>query len=100
MKAIVLNGFGDVSNFSTAELEEPVIKDDDVLIRIKAAAFNPIDYQMRLGLRESRLMNSPVLGREFSGIVMKTGSKVSIYRPGDEVMAWLAVEDRMERMPS
>jgi NADPH:quinone reductase-like Zn-dependent oxidoreductase len=87
MKAIVLNGFGDVSNFSIAELEEPQVKDDEVLIRIKAAAFNPIDYQMRLGLRESRLMNSPVLGREFSGIIIRTGSAVKNYKAGDEVMA-------------
>lgn len=87
MKAIILNGFGDVSNFSLAEMETPVIKNDEVLIQIKATAFNPIDYQMRLGLRESRLMRSPVLGREFSGIVLKTGNEVNDFEPGDEVMA-------------
>ncbi|XHR95480.1 zinc-binding alcohol dehydrogenase family protein [Mucilaginibacter sp. UC70_90] len=87
MKAIQLNGFGDVSNFSLTHLDTPVIKNDEVLIQIRAAAFNPIDYQMRLGLRESRLMRSPILGRELSGIVLQTGPDVIDFKPGDEVMA-------------
>lgn len=87
MKAIQLNGFGDVSNFSEACLHAPVIKNDEVLIQIRAAAFNPIDYQMRLGRRESRLMRSPVLGRELAGIIVKTGPDVTGFKPGDEVMA-------------
>lgn len=86
MKAIQLNGFGDVSNFSLTHLDTPVIKNDEVLIQIKAAAFNPIDYQMRLGLRESRLMRSPILGRELSGIVLQAGPDVIGFKPGDEVM--------------
>ncbi|SEO74564.1 NADPH:quinone reductase [Mucilaginibacter gossypiicola] len=87
MKAIQLNGFGDVSNFSLSHLDPPVIKNDEVLIQIKAAAFNPIDYQMRLGLRESRLMRSPILGRELSGVVLQVGTDVIGVKPGDEVMA-------------
>ncbi len=87
MKAILLDGFGDVSNFSLAEVEVPVIKDDEVLIQLKAAAFNPIDYQMRLGLRESRIMKSPVLGRELSGIIVETGKNVVGYHVGDEIIA-------------
>ncbi|MFC0515553.1 zinc-binding alcohol dehydrogenase family protein [Mucilaginibacter angelicae] len=87
MKAIQLNGFGDVSNFSLVEMDTPVIKNDEVLIQIKAAAFNPIDYQMRLGLRESRLMCSPVLGRELAGVIVQAGPGVVGFKPGDEVMA-------------
>jgi NADPH:quinone reductase-like Zn-dependent oxidoreductase len=87
MKAIVLNGFGDSSNFKLTELPTPTIKANEVLVQIKAAAFNPIDYQMRKGLRESRLMRSPVLGREFSGIVVATGPDASRFKTGDEVLA-------------
>jgi len=87
MKAILLDGFGDVSNFSLAEIDVPAIKDDEILIRLKAAAFNPIDYQMRLGLRESRLMKSPVLGRELSGIIVEKGKYVQGYKVGDEIIA-------------
>jgi NADPH2:quinone reductase len=87
MKAIVLNEFGDSSNFKLTELPTPIVKANEVLVQIKAAAFNPIDYQMRKGLRESRLMRSPVLGREFSGIVVATGPDASRFKTGDEVLA-------------
>ncbi|MES2064127.1 MAG: NADP-dependent oxidoreductase [Bacteroidota bacterium] len=87
MKAIVLNGFGDTSNFKLTDLPTPTVQANEVLVQIKAAAFNPIDYQMRKGLRESKLMRSPVLGREFSGIVIEAGPGASRFKPGDEVIA-------------
>jgi len=87
MKAIVLSGFGDTSNFKLTDLSTPAVQANEVLVQIKATAFNPIDYQMRKGLRESRLMRSSVLGREFSGIVIETGSGVSRFKLGDEVIA-------------
>lgn len=48
--------------------------------------FNPIDYQMRRGESESKLMRSPVLGREFSGTVIKVGPKAERFQVGDDVM--------------
>ena len=87
MKAVVLDGFGDVENFRLADIDKPAPKDDQVLVQIKAAAFNPIDYQMRQGRRESRLMNSPVMGREMAGVVVAVGEKVDYFRVGDEIMA-------------
>jgi NADPH2:quinone reductase len=86
MKAIILTGFGDSSNFQLTSLPDPVASGNEVLIKIKAAAFNPIDYQMRKGLRESKLMRSPVLGREFSGVVIEAGPHANRFKPGDEVM--------------
>jgi len=87
MKAIVLEGFGDVDHFHQAEIESPVPKAEEVLIRIEAAAFNPIDYQMRQGRREKQLMTSPILGREMSGVIVAIGADVTGFLPGDEVMA-------------
>jgi NADPH2:quinone reductase len=87
MKAIVLTEFGDSSNFKLANLPIPAVIANEVLVQIKAAAFNPIDYQMRKGLRESRLMHSPVLGRELSGTIVGTGPQAKRFKPGDDVMA-------------
>lgn len=87
MKAIVLDGFGGVEHFRLIEMVKPVIQENEVLIRIKAAAFNPIDYQMRQGRREKYLMTSPILGRELSGIITAVGSRVSGFSIGDEVIA-------------
>ena len=53
MKAIVLKDFGGVENFELEEIGVPLIKENEVLIKIKATAFNPIDYQMRQGATES-----------------------------------------------
>ncbi|MCW3464858.1 quinone oxidoreductase family protein [Chitinophaga nivalis] len=87
MKAIVLDGFGDVSHFRLAELKDPVPGEEELLIRIKAATFNPIDYQMRQGRREKHLLHSPVMGRELAGIVVAVGAAVQGFAPGDEVIA-------------
>ncbi|MBC9932295.1 quinone oxidoreductase family protein [Chitinophaga qingshengii] len=87
MQAIVLHGFGDVHQFHQAELPTPSFGEAELLIAIKAAAFNPIDYQMRQGRRESEHMHSPVLGRELAGIVVAAGAQTQGFAPGDEVIA-------------
>lgn len=87
MKAIVLNDFGGVENFSMATLPMPEPGPDAVLVKIAATAFNPIDYQIRQGATERKRMHSPVLGREFAGIVEKTGDAVTRFKAGDAVMA-------------
>jgi NADPH2:quinone reductase len=87
MQAIILNDFGGVENFSAATLPIPEPGDQEVLVAIAATAFNPIDYQMRQGATERKRMHSPVLGREFSGTVIKTGKSVQQFAVGDAVMA-------------
>ncbi|MDA3613524.1 quinone oxidoreductase family protein [Polluticaenibacter yanchengensis] len=89
MKAIVLNEFGGVENFEEKEVDHPFVKDKEVLIRIKATAFNPIDYQMRRGAAESKLLKSNILGRELSGEIIKTGDKVSGFNIEDKVTAYV-----------
>lgn len=87
MKVITLKGFGSSDNFELENLSISKPKGDELLIRLKATAFNPIDYQMRLGKRESELMNSPILGRELSGVVEEIGNEVENFKPGDEIYA-------------
>ncbi|WP_160714105.1 quinone oxidoreductase family protein [Chitinophaga solisilvae] len=87
MQAIVLEGFGEVDQFRQTTLPRPVPKDHELLIQIRAAAFNPIDYQMRQGRRESAHMHSPVLGRELAGTVVETGRHTTGFLPGDAVIA-------------
>lgn len=89
MTAIVLNGFGGVENFEERDVDQPVIKEKEVLIKIMATAFNPIDYQMRRGSTESKLLKSTILGRELSGKIIKTGNNVSGFNIGDSVTAYV-----------
>lgn len=88
MKAIVLNAYGNTDNFSEeTNLPVPIPKDHEVLVKIRATSFNPIDYQMRQGKSEKKNMKSPILGREFSGIVVKTGKDVRRFRKAMAVFA-------------
>lgn len=82
MKAIILN-----TNFQLENgfVEKPRPKSNEVLIQIKASGFNPIDYQMLENKHERKLIQSPILGRELSGIVVETGDKVTHFTIGDEV---------------
>ncbi|WP_370030992.1 zinc-binding alcohol dehydrogenase family protein [Flavobacterium sp. 28YEA47A] len=89
MKAIILKGFGGVENFELTEIENPKVKEDEVLIKIKATAFNPIDYQMRQGATESKLLKSPILGRELSGEIVELGRNVNSFQIGDKISAYV-----------
>lgn len=88
MKAIVLKEFGGTENFEFSEnISLPDIGAEEVLVKIEATGFNPIDYQMRKGGPESSRMHSPVLGREFSGIVIQVGHEVTQFNLGQAVFA-------------
>jgi NADPH:quinone reductase-like Zn-dependent oxidoreductase len=89
MKAVVLRGFGSADQFTLTEVDKPEMLDDQVLVRIKATSFNPIDYQMRQGAAERKLLKSPILGRELAGVIEATGKGVTQYGAGDEVAAYV-----------
>ncbi len=82
MKAVILNKNGTLEDGSA---ERPQSKSGEVLIRIKASGFNPIDCQMMENELERKLISSPLLGRELSGIVIDKGSGVTAFNIGDEV---------------
>jgi NADPH:quinone reductase-like Zn-dependent oxidoreductase len=85
MRAISLPAFGASELFHFKEIQDPVPKEYEVKIRIKAAGFNPVDYKMRLGEFPTQL--PVVLGADCSGVVESIGSKVKAFHPGDAVLA-------------
>lgn len=82
MRAVILNKNGKLED---GFAEQPQPKSNEVLIQIKASGFNPIDYQMLENELERKLISSPILGRELSGIVVDKGSEVTEFNIGDEV---------------
>lgn len=92
MKAIVYRTYGSPDVLRYEEVEKPTVRDDDVLIRLRAASVNPVDWHfMRgepyigramMGLRKPRL---PRLGVDLAGQVEAVGRNVTQFRPGDEV---------------
>ncbi|MFZ4931010.1 NADP-dependent oxidoreductase [Chryseobacterium sp. Mn2064] len=82
MKAVILNKNGTLED---GFAEQPQPKSNEVLIQIKASGFNPIDYQMMENELERKLISSPILGRELSGIVVDKGNEAIQFNIGDEV---------------
>ncbi len=95
MKAVVYSSYGSPDVLSLVDIDKPVAKDDEVLVRIRAAAANPADWHMMrgdpflvhlaTGVRKPR--HTMVLGRDMSGVVEAVGKHVTRFRPGDEVFA-------------
>jgi NADPH:quinone reductase-like Zn-dependent oxidoreductase len=89
MKAIRIHEFGgpDVLVFEDVPVPEPGA--DEVLIKVKAAAVNPIDWKVRQGGRSWGYKPPFTLGWDVSGIIEKTGAKVKDFKEGDVVYGLL-----------
>lgn len=72
-----------------AEVPEPTMGDQDVLVQVAAAGLNPIDETIRLGAFKVILPYKPpvILGHDVAGTVIGVGSQVRGFKPGDEVYA-------------
>ncbi len=87
MKAVVINSFGSQDVFSIADIPEPSIGENELLIEVTAGSLNPIDYKQRQGHHKFIFgSNFPiVLGYDVSGTVVKAGKEVRQFKPGDTV---------------
>jgi NADPH:quinone reductase-like Zn-dependent oxidoreductase len=87
MKAFILDSYGRGKPLRLGEMPQPALRDTDVLVEIHAASVNPIDNKIRSG--EFKLIlpfKLPIaLGSDLAGIVVKVGSKVTAFKPGDAV---------------
>ncbi len=92
MKAIVQDAYGDAGVLALRDIERPVPKPGEVLVRVIAAgvdpgvwhlmAGRPLVVRAAIGLRRPRV---PVRGRDLAGVVEQVGAEVTGFRPGDEV---------------
>jgi NADPH:quinone reductase-like Zn-dependent oxidoreductase len=92
MKAAVYTRYGPPDVVQIREVEKPVPKDDEVLIKIRAAAINPYDWHFIRGtpypIRVKTGLGKPKstrLGVDMAGQVEEAGGKVTQFKPGDEV---------------
>jgi len=92
MKAMVYHDYGFPDVLELQEIEKPVVKDDQVLLRVHAASVNWLDWhfltgtpflaRLMAGLRKPR---HKVLGIDVAGRVEAVGADVKQLQPGDEV---------------
>ena len=90
MKALQIVKYGEIKeSLSINEIEKPTIQSNDILVEVKAASLNPIDYKMAQGhLKELLDLNLPVtIGFDVSGVVVEKGNDVTGFEIGDEIYA-------------
>jgi NADPH:quinone reductase-like Zn-dependent oxidoreductase len=89
MKAFIVDRYEKKRVLRFGEMPEPKLSEDDVLVQIHAAGVNVLDSKIRDG--EFKLIlpyRLPfILGNDVAGIVVRVGSKVQHFKPGDEVYA-------------
>ncbi|MES2095118.1 MAG: NAD(P)-dependent alcohol dehydrogenase [Actinomycetota bacterium] len=93
MKALVHDTYGSSDVLQFAEVEMPVIGDDDVLLQVRAASLHRGDWHMMTGLPSLirvlgfglRRPRQRVMGMDVAGVVHSVGSRVTDLKPGDEV---------------
>src|SRR6185436_2618438 len=86
MKALTLNGYDGLTSLRFAEVATPEPGPNDVLVKMKAASVNPVDTKIARGYGGPSQRPLPhVLGRDGAGTVVKVGSAVTGFKPGDGV---------------
>jgi enoyl reductase len=79
--------FGGPEVLEVAEKPDPVPGEGKVLIAVKAAGVNPIDWKLRTGTRPSDPIETPRrLGFDASGVIAAVGPGVTDWKVGDEVV--------------
>ena len=90
MKAVFIRRYGGPEVLEYGEFPDPVVGAGDVLVKVAAAAINPIDIMERSGLtKDFKPISFPgVLGWDLSGTVVRVGPGVVGFSVGDRVLAW------------
>jgi D-arabinose 1-dehydrogenase-like Zn-dependent alcohol dehydrogenase len=99
MKALRYYRYGPPDVLELADIDVPAVGDDELLVRVRAASVNPLDWhfmrgspylvRMIAGLSRPR-PSATKLGADMAGSVEAVGNNVTGFRPGDEVFGGLA----------
>jgi NADPH:quinone reductase-like Zn-dependent oxidoreductase len=94
MKGWALRCYGGPEVLQYEDVAKPVAADDEVIVEVRAASVNPLDwhymrgkpYVMRLMGTGIGAPSDPLLGVDFAGVVDSVGRNVTKFKPGDEVL--------------
>src|SRR5688572_975474 len=91
MKAIVHDGYGTPDDLELRDVDTPAIDDTRVVVRVRAASLNPVDWHLMRGepsflrMIAGRNPKRRIPGHDVAGVVEAVGASVTEFRPGDEV---------------
>jgi NADPH:quinone reductase-like Zn-dependent oxidoreductase len=105
MKAIVYGVYGSPDVLELTDIGRPVVRDDQVLVRVRAASVNPADWHLMRGLPYLvRMINGlrkprkvTVLASDMAGQVEAVGKNVTLFSPGDQVFGRTRAAHRPDR---
>src|SRR4029450_11298052 len=89
MKAFIVDRYGGADRLRLADVPEPTLRGDDGLLQIHAAGVNGVYSKVRNGeFKQILPYRLPlILGHDVAGVVVRVGSQVGRFKPGDEVYA-------------
>ncbi|MEU4682637.1 NADP-dependent oxidoreductase [Streptomyces xinghaiensis] len=88
MKAVTINSYGETPKLT--DVPEPKVGPDSVLVRVKAAGVNPVDWKITAGYLDPVLQtNFPLIpGWDVAGVVEAVGPAITEFAVGDEVIGY------------
>src|ERR1700757_1984182 len=94
MKAIVIHEYGGPNVLKYEDVPRPEPKRDQILVRVVAAGVNPVDGMIRSGMFANEKRAFPViLGGDVAGVVEKVGNKITKFKAGDPVFAYVSLDN-------
>ena len=95
MKAIALKQYGGPDALALTERPEPKVGPDQVLVRVKAAGVNPVDWKVGAGyLDQIQEVSFPLIpGWDVAGVVESLGADAGEFSVGDEVVGYVRKDE-------
>src|SRR5437773_168603 len=89
MKALTFKRYGKSPEIGFADVPQPTLKANELLVQVHAASVNPIDNMIPTGLFKAVLpfQLPATLGSDLAGVVTEVGTRVTCFKPGDAVFA-------------
>ena len=95
MKKIIYNQYGTNEVLELTDVTKPTPNMGELLIEVKSASINPIDWKLRNG--DFKMMSGSKfpkgIGCDFAGIIKDLGSNSSEFKIGDEVFGWIPYKE-------
>ena len=86
MKAVMVNRQGSFDDILIQEIPKPLMKENELLVKVHAAGVNPVDYKAVL---HGYFRRPLILGSDIAGTVEAVGNDVKNFKPGDEIIGSL-----------
>lgn len=89
MKALTFKRYGKSPDIGLAQVPRPVLKPNEILVEVHAAAINPVDNMITAGVFKPvlKFQLPAVMGSDLAGVVAEVGSTVTRFKVGDAVFA-------------